>query len=174
MKTLGLALFGLALMGLVVLGGPPRAAGAGQEADASLDQLLKDFGRPVSASGVSFLIVHLNDRTTDALFEAPLKFSLRAQARTATMFYVQGAADAAGELNTDFRIQQGAEHYQARTVNISRFTPGTRLSADDEFRGIIVIDKLFDVRMPIDIYYGGLRVTFEFPPSVLAQMSGNQ
>ena len=167
MKTLGLALF------VLVLVATPRAAGQGQEAEVDLDQLLEDFGRPVSASGVTFVIVHLNDRTTDALFEAPLKYSLRAQARAATMFYVQGAADDDVELNTDFRIQQGAVHFQARTVDISNFAQGTRLSAGDEIRGIIVVETLFSVQAPIWVYYAGVRVDFAFPPNVIAQLSGN-
>lgn len=164
MRTPGLALFAFVLVGT------QQAAGLGQ--NAAIDELLKDFGRPASTSRVSVLLVHLNDRTTDALFEAPLKYSLRAQARAATMFYVQGAADAAGELNTDFRIQQGPENYQARLVNISNFAKGTKLSAGDKIQGIIVIDKLLSLRMPIDVYYANQRVTFEFPPKVIAQLDG--
>ena len=119
------------------------------------------------------MIVHLNDLTTDALFDAPLKYALRAQARGATMFYVEGAANDDIELSADFRIQQGAEQWQARTVDISNFVHGSRLSAGDEIRGIIVGQARFDVRRPIHVYYGALRVTFEFPPRVLARFAGN-
>ena len=168
-KPVGMKTLGLALLVLVLVGAQQAA---GQSQDAPLGQLLKDFGRPATTSRVSVLIVHLNDRTADALFEAPLKYSLRAQARAATMFYVQGTAASAGELNTDFRIQQGEESYQARIVNMSNFTRGTKLSAGDKVRGIIVIDKRLDLRLPIDVYYGSLRVTFDFPPNVVAQIVG--
>ena len=163
----------LVLAVLLVVGGS-GAAGPGQEAEAvDLERLTADFGRAASGFGIRFLIVHLNDLTTDALFEAPLKYSLRAQARNATMFYVEGAASDDIELSTDFRIQQGTEELPARTVDIANFVPGAHLSAGDDIRGIIVGETRFDPRLPIHVYYGALRVTFEFSPSVLERIAGN-
>ena len=159
---------------MLLLVSAPRAAGQGQDAGAvDLERLTADFGRTASGFGVRFVIVHLNDLTTDALFDAPLKYSLRAQARNATMFYVEGAANDDIELSTDFRVQQGAEELEARTVDIANFAPGARLSAGDDIRGIVVGATHFDPRRPIHVYYGALRVTFEFSPSVLAQIAGN-
>ncbi len=77
MKTLRVALAALVLVVML------PAAGQSQEA-ADLDTLLAEFGRPASEAGVSFILVHLNDLTTDALFDVPLKYQLRAQARSAT------------------------------------------------------------------------------------------
>ena len=159
---------------VLLLVSAPRAAGQGQEAEAvDLERLTTDFGRAASGFGVRFVIVHLNDLTTDALFEAPLKYSLRAQARNATMFYVEGAANDDIELSTDFRVQQGAEELQARTVDIVNFAPGAHLSAGDDIRGIIIGETRFDPRRPIHVYYGAQRVTFEFSRSALAQIIGN-
>ena len=169
MKTLGLALFVLALVAA------PAVAGEGQEAaagPADVETLMSEFGRAASGFGATFILVHLNDLTTDALFDAPLKYSLRAQARSRTMFYVQGEADADVALNTDFRVQQGAEHFEARTTNISNFAPGFRVTTGQEIRGIIAIEKLFDARGTIWVYYGGLRVEFTFPPDVVVKIAG--
>jgi hypothetical protein len=167
MKTLGLALL------VVALAAAPAAAGEGQEAaPADLDQLLSEFGRGASGFGATFLLVHLNDLTTDALFDAPLKYSMRAQARTRTMFYVQGVADDDVELNLDFRVQQQAEHFEARSTNILNFEPGAQVSAGDEIRGIIAIERLFDARGTILVFYGGLRVEFTFPPDVVVKIAG--
>ena len=168
MKTLGLALLVLALAAA------PAAAGEGQEAAAAadIDQLMAEFGRGASGFGATFLLVHLNDLTTDALFDAPLKYSLRAQARTRTMFYVQGAADADTELNLDFRVQQGAENFEAQTTNIINFEHGLSVSAGDEIRGIISAEGLFDARSTILVYYGGLRIEFTFPPDVVVKIAG--
>ena len=157
---------------MLLLASAPRAAGQETEA-VDLERLTTDFGRAASGFGVRFVIVHLNDLTTDALFDAPLKYSLRAQARNATMFYVEGAANDDIELSTDFRVQQGAEELPARTVDIANFAPGAHLSAGDDVRGIIVGETRFDPRRPIHVYYGAQRVTFEFSPSVLAQIVGN-
>ena len=161
------------VLALLLLVAVPRAVGQGPEPQAvDLARLTADFGRAASAFGVRFVIVHLNDLTTDALFEVPLKYSLRAQARNATMFYVEGAANDQVELSTDFRIQQGAEEFEARTVDIANFVPGARLSAGDRIRGIIVSEARFDPRRPIHVYHGALRVTFDFSPGVLAQLAG--
>lgn len=167
MKTLALVPVVLLLVSA------PRAA-QGQDAEAvDLERLTTDFGRVASGFGVRFVIVHLNDLTTDALFDAPLKYSLRAQARNTTMFYVEGAANDNIELSTDFRVQQGAEELQARTVDIANFAPGAHLSAGDDIRGIIVGETRFDPRRPIHVYYGAQRVTFDFSPRVLEQITGN-
>lgn len=167
MKTLGLALL------VVALAAAPAAAGEGQEAaPADLDQLLSEFGRGASGFGATFLLVHLNDLTTDALFDAPLKYSLRAQARTRTMFYVQGAADRDAELNLDFRVQQGAENFEARITNILNFEEGLSVSAGDEIRGIIAVEGFFDARSTILVYYGSVRVEFTFPPDVVVKIAG--
>lgn len=168
MKKLGFALLVFALTAA------PAAAGEEQEAAqaADLEQLMDEFGRGASGFGATFLLVHLNDLTTDALFDAPLKYSLRAQARTRTMFYVQGAADEDTELNLDFRVQQGAENFEARGTNIVNFEHGLRVSAGDEIRGILAIEGLFDPRSTILVYYGGLRVEFTFPPDVVVKIAG--
>ena len=168
MKTLALVPVVLLLVTV------PGAAGPRQAPEAvDLDRLTTEFGRAASGFGVRFVIVHLNDLTADALFEAPLKYSIRAQARRTTMFYVEGAANDDIALSTDFRIQQGTEQFQARTVDIANFAPGARLAAGDGIRGIIVGEARFDPRRPIHVYYGALRVTFEFSPSVLARITGD-
>ena len=167
MKTLGLALLVLALVAA------PAGATEGQEAvPADVEQVLEEFGRAVSGFGATFMLVHLNDVTTDALFDAPLKYSLRAQARNRTMFYVQGEADYDVALNTDFRVQQGAEHFEARTTNIENFEPGFRVVGGMDIRGIIAIEKLFDARSTILVYYSGVRVEFTFPPDVVVKIAG--
>lgn len=169
MKRLGLALLVFALATAPASAGEERQATA---PPADLDQLLAEFGRAASGFGATFLLVHLNDLTTDALFDAPLKYSLRAQARTRTMFYVQGAADANTELNLDFRVQQGAENFEAQRTNIVNFEHGLSVSAGDEIRGILAIEGLFDARSTILVYYGGLRVEFTFPPDVVVKIAG--
>ena len=136
-------------------------------------RLMAEFGRAVRGAGATLLLVHLNDLTTDALFPGPFKYSLRAQARARTMFYVQGAADEDTAVTSDFLIQQGSEYFQARSINIMSFEPGLRVSAGDEVRGIISIDALLDVCSTIGIYYGGQRIEFTLPPAVVAKLVGS-
>ena len=179
MKTLRVALAVLVLVVMLPAAGQSQQLGLDGKIleGADLDTLLTEFGRPATEAGVSFILVHLNDLTTDALFDVPLKYQLRAQARAATMFYVQGAADVDTELNTDFRVQQGAEHFQGRIIDIENFTDGKSLSAGDPIRGIVAIDRYFDPRQfaqnmqGIRVFYGGLRITFDFPPDVVAKLT---
>lgn len=172
MKTLGIALV------VLVLVGTPLAAGQEQEAEVSaLDQLMADFGRGWSGYGVSFVILHLNDLTTDAFFEAPLKYQLRAQARAGTVFYVQGTADVDTELSLDFRVQHGQDPFPARTVNITNFEPGTQLSAGQEFLGLVAVDRHFEPgqfalnKLGISVIYGSGSIDFTFAREVIEQLT---
>ena len=81
MKTFALAL----LMIVLTL---PVAAGQPPDPTETTDALMQDYTRLVSSDeqGFSLMVVHLNDFTTDALFTAPTKYSLRAQARQNLMF----------------------------------------------------------------------------------------
>ena len=167
----------LALVLVVILAGhraSRRRFGAGASGPSISNGSPSDFGRAASGFGVRFVIVHLNDLTTDALFEAPLKYSLRAQARSATMFYVEGAANDDIELSTDFRIQQGAEEFRGadrrhRQLRSRRAVDGRgRDPGHPRQRGAVRSS-----RRPIHVYYGALRVTFDFSPGVLAQLAGD-
>jgi hypothetical protein len=60
---------------------------AGQDPSSQL----KDFTRVLQvADGLQLSIVHLNDKTVLVLFQPPTLYSIRAHAKEATMFYVQG------------------------------------------------------------------------------------
>ena len=54
---------------------------AEQEPEIDIQELLQTFAREGSDSDVALRIIHLNDVTTNALFDPPQKFVLRAQAR---------------------------------------------------------------------------------------------
>lgn len=169
MKKLGLMLVTLALVAT------PHATAEAQFDRPivrleGVDPVIADWGRAVTNAGISFVLVHLNDVTTEAIFDAPLKYQLRAQARASSMFYLQGAADTDVDLNGDFRIIQLGDYSQMRTIDIENFVPGDSLSAGDPIRGIITGDKLFNIREPLHIEYGGQRISFEFPSDVLAQL----
>ena len=170
MRTIGIA---LVLFTFIV--SVPVSAQA-PEAEVDLETVMRDFGRAVSDFGVTFMMFHLNDVTTDALFDVPLKYSLRAQARANTMFYIQGEADEDVELQTDFRVQQGVEHFQARLIDIENFAEGQELEEGDQFRGIIAIEKLFDPKKFIEnmqgirVHYVGQTYFFDFPADVVAQL----
>ncbi len=165
MKRLGTPL--LAIVMLV-----PAAAAAQETPD--LGSVLQDFGRRSSGNGLDLLVVHLNDKTTDALFEPPAKYSLRAQARQVTMFYVLGTADRDATISTDYRVRQGAisvNELRLRPHSISGFEDGARLAAGESFIGILMLDQVLSLRTAFSVVQGEHTFNFEFTPNVLSQIA---
>ena len=70
--------------------------GAGaQESEESevltVPQALEEFGSVLEEEGLTLVVIHLNDKSVEALFTtAPHMQALRVQAKQATMFFVQG------------------------------------------------------------------------------------
>ena len=165
MKRLGTLL--LAIVRLV-----PAAAAAQETPD--LGSALQDFGRRSSGNGLDLLVVHLNDKTTDALFEPPAKYSLRAQARQVTMFYVLGTADRDATISTDYRVRQGAisvNELRLSPHSISGFEDGARLAAGESFIGILMLDQVLSLRTAFSVVQGEHTFNFEFTPNVLSQIA---
>ena len=172
MIRLGTALLSIAL---VI---PPAAAG--QEAP-DLGQLLRDFGRRSSVDGLDLLVVHLNDKTTDVLFEPPAKYSLRVQARQVTMFYVLGTPERAVTVNTDFRIRQEAIDVRFTPHSLSNFEQGTQVGPGETFSGILALNQILSLRIPFSIVSPpsacvgenrrGCHVfEFDFTPNILSRL----
>ena len=129
--------------------------------------LVADYTRRAESGDLELMVVHLNDFTTDALFSAPTKYALRAQARTNTMFFVQGVAKNDTTVDTEYEVAQISELTQQGTtlrttpVNISNFEAGTRLGAGEQFQGIIYSpSRALNLRNPFDVKVGELRVEF--------------
>jgi len=173
MIRLGTALLSIALV-------IPPAAAAGQEAP-DLGQVLRDFGLRSNVDGLDLLVVHLNDKTTDALFEAPAKYSFRAQARQVTMFYVLGTPDRPITVTTDFRIRQEAIDVRFTPHSLSNFEEGTEVGPGETFSGILALNQILSLRIPFSIVSPpascgaenrrGCHVfEFEFTPNILSQL----
>jgi hypothetical protein len=62
--------------------------------------------------------VLLNDRTVDVLFEAPGKYAMRARARMATTFFVQGTPEKDIQLDSRFVVEQDGQTVAGTSHNI--------------------------------------------------------
>jgi hypothetical protein len=173
MKQLEAAVLALVLI-LATLGAFPAAQG--QEERVDLEQLLTDFSRQISDPGmsVSMMVVHLNDVTTDALFTPPVKYSLRAQARQRTLFYVRGTANRSHWVDMEFASWQGTRNFRVQTTNISNFEPDTQLSAGENYEGIVALEAAVNLRQPFTLQNGDLLFEFQLSPNALARIGGNQ
>ncbi|MEE2636051.1 MAG: hypothetical protein VYE68_02310 [Acidobacteriota bacterium] len=133
MKTLTLAL-------LTFVVSIPVAA---QDSSEDNGALVPDYTSNIETDNMSLMVIHLNDVTTDALFSPPSKYALRAQARTNTMFFVQGVAKGDLRVSTDYELAQVDQltrqgpTLRTTAVNISNFETGTELSDGEQFQGII-------------------------------------
>ena len=167
-----------ALLAAVLVLATPGAfpAAQGQEEQVDLEQLLTDFSRQISDPGmsVSIMVVHLNDVTTDALFTPPVKYSLRAQARQRTLFYVRGTANRDHWVDMEFASWQGARSFRAQTTNISNFEPDTLLSQGELYEGIVALEAVVNLRQPFTLQNGDLFFEFQLSPNALAQIQDNQ
>ncbi len=165
MKRLAILLLTIAML-------VPAAAAAQETPD--LGQVLQDFGRRPSGNGLDLLLVHLNDKSTDVLFEPPSKYSLRAQARQVTMFYVLGTADRSAVVSTDYRVRQteiSVNELRLSPHSISGFEDGARLAAGDTFIGILMLDQVLSLRTPFSVVQEEHTFVFEFTPNVLSQLA---
>jgi hypothetical protein len=80
--------------------------------------LFKEFSRSVHIDGLTLSFVLLNDRTVDALFEAPGKYAMRARARMATTFFVQGTPEKDIQLDSRFVVEQDGQTVAGTSHNI--------------------------------------------------------
>jgi hypothetical protein len=141
---------------------------AGQDPSAQL----KDFTRMLQvADGLQLSIVHLNDKTVPVLFQPPTLYSIRAHAKEATMFYVQGTPQKDVNLDTSsFTVQQGGESFPSTPLNISHFEKG-KVSKGDRIDGLLQLAKHIDVTKPFTVLHGKDSVEFKFSADQVKAMT---
>ena len=152
---------------------------AEQEPEIDIQQVMADFSREGGSNDYNLRIIHLNDVTTNALFDPPQKFVLRAQARNQTMFFVEGIALQDTEIDMDFQLVEtgalGTATYRVNSTSISNMETGTQLAEGDEFSGILSIESVLPLRSRVVLVQGNfLRFEWEFSPNVLRQLSDAQ
>ena len=141
--------------------------------DSDLQSLFRDFASVIDDREIMIVAIHLNDATVEALFTAPLKYSLRVQAKQTTIFYVRGTVKQSMGVHDVWEVRQGARDIPCTTVNISNFEPGIVLSDGDEFTGLVVLDQLVNPRAGFTLSNGDLfRFEFLFSSNAVAQIDG--
>ena len=123
----------------------------GQNSAASL----KDFTWALPGE-VSLSLVHLNDSTVPIIFQPPTLYSIRARARTNTVFYVQGTPDKDVKIDTtNFIIEQSGETVASLPTNIKHFEKGkASVSKGERIEGLLTFNKLVNVSQPFTVKHG--------------------
>jgi hypothetical protein len=112
--------------------------------------LLKEFTRSMKSDGYTLSFVLLNDKTVEALFQAPGKYAMRARANQSTTFYVQGMPDKEIAVETKFSVEQGGQSIPASSLNIKNFD-GTKVAKGTRVDGIIQVERKLDLARPFKI-----------------------
>ena len=162
MKKLALALLMLTLT-------LPVTAG-----QSELAEVVEEYLERGVADDLTLMVVHLNDITTDALFTAPSKYSLRAQARQSTMFYVQGDAKSDHRVDVDFRLRQGTTVYRTKAVSLDKFEAGVTIQEGEQFQGILTLDSSINLRAPFVLTSQDYRLEFEFSRAAVDRLEPPQ
>jgi phenylpropionate dioxygenase-like ring-hydroxylating dioxygenase large terminal subunit len=141
---------------------------AGQDPSSQL----KDYTRVLQiADGLQLSIVHLNDKTVLVLFQPPTLYSIRAHAREATMFYVQGTPQKDVNLDTTgFMVQQGGESFPSTPLNIKHFEKG-KVSKGDQIDGMLQLARQIDLSKSFAVLHGKDSVEFRFSDNQVKAMS---
>ncbi len=130
-------------------------------AEQELNTLLADFGRPLKKDGITLFVIHLNDKTVEALFsQSPRKQALRVQARQAAMFYVQGVADKDLEVNTTFAVTQGRV-VPGTAYNVTNFEHGKKVAKGQRIDGFVAFNLKLNLSEPFTVQSGGDAVEFQ-------------
>jgi hypothetical protein len=127
--------------------------------ETSNQAMLKEFTRSVKADGYVLSFVLLNDKTVDALFQAPGKFAMRARANQATTFYVQGMPEKDMVFDTKYIVQQDGKSISGSCMNIKHFD-GSSVPKGTRMDGILQMEKKLDLTHPFTIK--GAQATVEF------------
>jgi hypothetical protein len=152
MKHLAFAVLAIALIGAYI---PAQETGQ----NANPQEVIAQFTRAMKLDGYTLSFVLLNDKTVDALFQAPGKYAVRARANQATAFYVQGMLEKDVTVETDYSVEQDGQTIPGAIQNIKNFEGG-KVSKGERISGIFQLEKKLDLTHPFKIV--GSRGNMEF------------
>ena len=135
----------------------PVLAGAQQGDNAKMVQAFSAQGR---ADWGNVQVILLNDRTVEALFgTSPAKAAFRTKARMTTVFFIQGTANKAFELNPEVTVTQKGETLMGKVTPMKNFAGG-KVAKGEQIQGLVELTKKLDLYEPFKVMVGGQNVDF--------------
>ncbi len=132
--------------------------------------MLKQFTRSMNVDGIMMSFVYLNDRTVDALFQPPGKYAVRAQAKMATLLYVQGTPDKDGTLDTTFYLEQDGQTTEGAARDIKGFKSGA-VTKGERINGILQFERKLDLTHQFTIKSSKNSLKFKLSEEALKLMA---
>ena len=111
---------------------------------------MQQFTRTARLDGITLSFVLLNNKTVDFLFSGDSKYSIRAQANTATMFFVQGIAEKDLAFDPQFEVVQDGKTFPGEAVNLKNLLAGP-LAKGTRITGLIQLSQKINVMQPFKI-----------------------
>ncbi len=137
----------------------PAAQAPGAAAPAPGANPLADYTRQIKYDGLTLSVVLINSRTAEVLFQAPMKYSMRARSAQQTVLYVQGTPQKDFDLTTTFSIEQEGQTMQGTSTSIKNFVNG-KVPAGQRIDGIVDFAKKVDITKPFTVKNGKGEVQF--------------
>ena len=106
-----------------------------KEAGKGID-ILRQASFSIETDGVVFNFVLLTDKTIEALFSGPSKYSIRARANASTTFFVQGRVKKRHNFKPDFEVVQNGQSIPTQVTNIKNFNGGL-VDKGDKIEGLV-------------------------------------
>ena len=148
---------------------PVALVGQGQDVTSQM----KEYSQILSTQSINLTLVHLNDTTVPILFQPPTLFAMRARAKQATMFYVQGTAQKEVEIDTTkFTLSQDGMANGTPT-NIKNFMRGkNKVPQGERVDGVLTFMKQVDLARTFTVNYDqDWGVEFKFTANQIRSMT---
>src|SRR5262245_24575964 len=162
MKKTALAVVIVLILPLALISQNPPAAPAAQApaaAPAPGANPLVDYTRQIKYDGLTLSVVLVNSRTAEVLFQAPMKYSMRARSAQQTVLYIQGTPQKDFDLTTGFSIEHEGQTMQGTSTSIKNFANG-KVPAGQRIDGIVDFPKKVDITKPFTVKNGKGEVQF--------------
>lgn len=136
----------------------PVVTGAQQSADNA--KMVQAFSAQARPDWGTLQVILLNDRTVEALFgTSPAKAAFRTKARMTSVFFVQGTANKAFELNPEITVSQKGETLPGKVTPMKNFAAG-KVGKGDQLQALVELTKKVDLYEPFKVTVGGQAVDF--------------
>ena len=142
----------------------------------TVPQAVEQFGSVLEDEGLTLVVIHLNDKTVEALFStAPNMRALQLQSRDATMFFVQGTngTDETSEPLLDWLVRQRGDEISTRAINIENFEEDSEVPGGARYSGLVVAQRPVDYRNEFTVESGFRVFTFAFSPGQIEMIEGS-
>jgi hypothetical protein len=149
---------------------PPTLAPGQTAPPAPGTNPLVDYTRQIKYDGLTLSVLLVNNRTVEVLFQAPLKYSMRARANQQTVLYVQGTPQKDFELTNAFTIEQDGQTMTGMSTSVKNFVNG-KVPAGQRIDGIVEFPKKVDISKPFTVKNGHGQVEFVLTPEAIKALA---